>query len=461
MQNLETLMVLIAIATSRREITRRLENQHSSDNGECKVMISRNNILPTLLLVIAAVTLVNCAPAVPCNVAGNGSGAARLHRSSSTNICGNSGGGGGTPTCSSTLKPVQVLLSVDSKGAIQEYGIDSTTGALTLMCNTATAALGPIVAANNTFVYVLDQANGQSPARIFEFLIAHGNSGALAAVTGSPFILSETITGNFSLVADPLGRFIFVTNQANNDVHVLTIGQSGALTEAANSPFVVANPDFIAINPAGNVAYVPDSTDGNIFIFTLNSTGQLGNNPNSQSPVIIGMGNNAPHFAVVHPNGNFLITANELTLSSFSIDPNAANGGALTQIGGSPFSPGGAGDAQVAPLDFALDMSGKFLYVTPEGTVGAIPGFVSDNIVAFAFDTTAGGMTPVPMSPFISSSTLDIVANPLLEQMFIVTSNTSSILFGVAPIDASGNLTLPTTSLAVTAEIHPVVVNIN
>jgi hypothetical protein len=173
------------------------------------------------------------------------------------------------------------------------------------------------------------------------------------------------------------------------------------------------------------------------------------------------MGNNAPHFAVVHPNGNFLITANELTLSSFSIDPNAANGGALTQIGGSPFSPGGAGDAQVAPLDFALDMSGKFLYVTPEGTVGAIPGFVSDNIVAFAFDTTAGGMTPVPMSPFISSSTLDIVANPLLEQMFIVTSNTSSILFGVAPIDASGNLTLPTTSLAVTAEIHPVVVNIN
>ena len=461
MQNLETLMVLIAIATSRREITRRLENQHSSDNGECKVMISRNNILPTLLLVIAAVTLVNCAPAVPCNVAGNGSSAARLHRSSSTNICGNSGGGGGTPTCSSTLKPVQVLLSVDSKGAIQEYGIDSTTGALTLMCNTATAALGPIVAANNTFVYVLDQANGQSPARIFEFLIAHGNSGALAAVTGSPFILSETITGNFSLVADPLGRFIFVTNQANNDVHVLTIGQSGALTEAANSPFVVANPDFIAINPAGNVAYVPDSTDGNIFIFTLNSTGQLGNNPNSQSPVIIGMGNNAPHFAVVHPNGNFLITANELTLSSFSIDPNAANGGALTQIGGSPFSPGGAGDAQVAPLDFALDMSGKFLYVTPEGTVGAIPGFVSDNIVAFAFDTTAGGMTPVPMSPFISSSTLDIVANPLLEQMFIVTSNTSSVLFGVAPIDASGNLTLPTTSLAVTAEIHPVVVNIN
>jgi 6-phosphogluconolactonase (cycloisomerase 2 family) len=422
-------------------------------------MISRNNFLPTLLLVIAAVTLVSCAPAVPCNVAGSGSGAARLHRDTTTNICGN-GGGGGTPTCSMTLKPVQVLLSVDGTGNIKEYGIDSTTGALTLMCNTATAALGPIVAANNTFVYVLDQAKGLSPARIFEFLIAHGNSGALAAVTGSPFTLSETITGNLSLVADPLGRFIFVTNQVNNDVHVLTIGQSGALTEATNSPFVVSNPDFIAINPAGNLAYVPDSTDGDIFIFSLDANGQLTNNPASGSPFIIGMGNNAPHFALVHPNGNFLLTANELTLGSFSI--NSSNAGALTQVGGSPFSPGGAGDAQVAPLDFALDMSGKFLYVTPLGTVnGGIPGFTSENIVAFAFDPNAGGMTPVPMSPFISTSTLDIVANPLLEQMFIVSSNTSSILFGVAPIDASGNLTLPTTSLAVTSVVHPVVVNIN
>jgi 6-phosphogluconolactonase (cycloisomerase 2 family) len=425
-------------------------------------MISRNNFLPTLLLVIAAVTLVNCAPAVPCNIAGSGSGGssqARLRRDTTTNICG-SGGGGGTPTCSMTLKPVQVMLSVDAMGNIKEYGIDSTSGALTLMCNTATAALGPIAVANNTFVYVLSQGTGQSPAQIFGFLIAHGNSGALAAITGSPFTLSEALPGNFSLVADPLGRFMFVTNHDNNDVHVLTIGQSGALTEAANSPFLVSNPDFIAVNPTGNLAFIPDSVDGDIFIFSLDSNGQLTNNPASGSPVIIGPGNNAPQFALVHPNGNFLLTANELTLGSFSI--NSAQAGALTQVGGSPFSPGGAGDSQVAPLAAVLDKSGNFLYVTPRGTVnGGIPGFVSENIVAFAFDPNAGGFTPVPMSPFISASTLDIVANPLLEQMFVVTSNTSSILFGVAPIDASGNLTLPTTSLAVTAEVHPVVVNIN
>jgi 6-phosphogluconolactonase (cycloisomerase 2 family) len=417
-------------------------------------MISRNNFVPTLLAIIGAVTLVNCSPAVPCPIGG----AARLRRDAATNICGS---GGNTPTCSSTLKPVQVLLSADSKGNILEYGIDSKTGALTLMCNTATAALGAIAVSNNAFVYVLDQGTGASPAQIFEFVIAHGNSGALTPVTGSPITLSEALPGNASLVADPLGRFMFVTNNAGSDVHVLTIGQSGALTEATNSPFVVSKPDFIAINPAGNIVFIPDSTDGDIFIFSLDSNGQLTTNPASQTPFITGIGNNAPHFAIVHPGGNFLLTANQVTLSSFSIDSN--NAGALTQVGGSPFSPGGAGDAQVAPLAVTLDMSGLFLYVTPVGTsTGSIAGFTSENIVGYAFDPTAGGLTPLPMSPFISSSTLDIIANPLLQQMFVVTSpTTSSVMFDVAPIDASGNLTLPKSGLTVTAEVHPVVVNIN
>jgi 6-phosphogluconolactonase (cycloisomerase 2 family) len=427
-------------------------------NGVCNVMITKAKFLQGLLLVIGAATLMNCSPAIPCNIAG--SGAARLKRASSSNICGT---GGGTPTCSSTLKPVQVLLSVDAKGSIQEFGIDSKTGALTLMCNTATAALGPIAVSNNNFVYVLDTS--VTPAQVFGFVIAHGNSGALAAITGSPFKLSEGIPGSTSIVADPLGRFMFVTNNSlglnpsATDVHVLTIGQSGALAEAANSPVVVSSPDFIAINPAGNFAFVPDSADGDIFIFSLDVNGHL--TVTAASPFVIGIGNNSPHFAVVHPNGNFLLTANRQTLSSFSIDPNPANGGALTQVVGSPFSPALAGDSQVAPLAFALDASGKFLYVTPEGTVGNIIGFLSDNIIAFVFDTTAGGLIAVPNSPFTSTSTLDIVANPLLEQMFVVTSNTTSTLFDVASIDASGNLTLPTTGLAVTAEIHPVVVNIN
>ena len=414
-------------------------------------MISRNSVLPTLLLVIAAVTLVNCAPAVPCNVVGNG--AARLHRSSSTDICGNGGGGGGTPTCSSTLKPSQVMISVDSTGAIVEYGINSTTGALTLLCNTATAAVGPIALSNSAFLYVLDPS--VTPAQVFGFTIAHGNSGALTAIPGSPFPLSEAITGNATIVADSGNRFMFVTNNAGNDVHVLLIGQNGALSEAANSPFVVSNPDYIAAEET--LAFIPDSTDGDIFIFSLDNNGQL--LPTAASPLVVGTGNNSPHFALA--DGPFLITANQASLSTFAIDQNPSHGGALTPVAGSPYSSALAGDSQVAPLTFALDVTGKLLYVTPEGAAGNIPGFQSDNIIGFAYDPIGGGLTPLPNSPFTSTSTLDILANFPLPIMYVVTSNTTSVLIDVVPIGTNGDLTLPTTGLAVTAVVDPVIANIN
>ena len=176
-------------------------------------------------------------------------------------------------------------------------------------------------------------------------------------MTGSPFQLSEAITGNGTIVADPLNRFMFVTNNSGNDVHVLNIGQSGALTEATNSPFAVSAPDFIAINPAGALAYVPDSTDGDIFIFSVGANGSL--TSTVASPLIVGIGNNSPHFALVHPNGNFLYTANLQTIGAYSIDPIPANGGALTQLGGSPYTPAIAGDGQVAPLVLVLDNSGQ------------------------------------------------------------------------------------------------------
>ena len=419
-------------------------------------MITKAKILQSLLLVFTAASLVNCSPAVPCNIIGNGGGssAARLMRaSSSTNICG-SGGGGGGGTCSSTLTPTQVMLSVDSTGKILEYGLDATTGVPTLMCNTATAAQGPLVATpNNNFVYVLDSTAG---TQIFGFQIAHAKSGALATITGSPFQLSTAVV-NSSIAVDPLGRFIFVTDQGNNAVHVLAISQSGALAEVTGSPFLVSSPTFIAVTPSGAFAYVTDQVDGDIFIFSLASNGTL--TETAASPFIVADPNDSPGFALVHPTGNFLLTANLESTSSFTIDPN--NGGALTQVGGSPFLPANAGDGQVAPLAIVLDATGKFLYVVPRGiSDDTLPAFQSENIIGYTVDTTGGGLTPLANSPFLLNSTLDIIANPLLQQMIVATSNTTSVLFDVAPIDANGNLTIPTSGLAVTATIHPVVVNI-
>jgi len=424
-------------------------------------MISRNNFLPTLLLVIAAVTLVNCAPAVPCNVIGNGGGgAARLHRFSASNICGNSGGGGGgTPTCSMTAKPTQVMLSVDITGAVVEYGIDSTTGALTLLCNTAQAAFGQVAASANNFLYVLDTTTNPQQPQIFAFIIAHNLSGALGAVTGSPFKLSDPILGASSIVADPLGRFMFVTNHDNNDVHVLTIASSGALSEATNSPFTISFPDHIAITPSGALAYVPDSHDGDIFILSLSSTGQLVNTP--VSPLIIPNFEDVASFAIVHPNGNFLLTADLLSVASYAIDASVSGQGGLTLVGGQAAS---TSAAQVQPLSIALDGTGKFLYVTPN-FLNAVNGNNSPNIVGFALDTVGGGLTSLPNSPFISTATLDVLPNPMGAEAYVfselgLTTPTPTINIFTAPIDAMGNLTIPSTSVTTKINGPPVIVNI-
>jgi hypothetical protein len=247
---------------------------------------------------------------------------------------------------------------------------------------------------------------------------------------------------------------MFVTNTTGNDVHVLVIGQNGALSEAANSPFLVSNPDHIASEQS--FAWVPDSTDGDIFIFSLDNNGQLV--PTAASPLVIGTGNNSPHFAFA--NGPILITANQASLSTFLIDQNPANGGALTPGPGSPFSSALAGDPQVAPLTFTTDFTGKFLYVTPAGAAGGIPGFQSDNIIGFAFDAIGGGLTPLANSPFVSTSTLDILRNQTLPLMYVITSNTNSILIDSASVDQTGNLTLPATGLAVTAVVDPVTADV-
>src|ERR1700690_1643498 len=384
-------------------------------------MITKNNFLQNVLFILAVVSLVNCAPAQTCPVIG-ASKLNRLRPAAST--CG--GGGGGT--CNSTLAPAQVMLSVDITGNGLEYALDPTSGDLTLMCNTATAAPGPLALVNSNFLYILDVS--VTPAQVFGFSIAHGGSGALTAIHGSPFPLSEGIGGFATIVPDPLGRFLFVTNQAGSDIHVLTI-TGGVLAEAASSPVAVQTPDHLAIRHPGTFAYVPDSTDGDIFIFSLNSAGQLIST--TSSPFIISTVLDRAFFAIVHPTANFLFTANVESVASYAMNTGT---GDLTLVNGTTVSTAGA---QVTPENLALDGTGKFMYVTPSGDAG-LNGALSTDILGYAIDTTGGGLTVVPNAPFTSASTLDVIANPLGQELYVFSAPTiSTVAVAVAPIDASGN----------------------
>ncbi len=278
------------------------------------------------------------------------------------------------------MPTVQVLLSVHIKGNVLEYGINATTGVPTLMCNTATGSPGPLVVTpNNNFLYTLSAETAQ----IFGFQIAHSKSGALAAITGSPFRLSEPVNGGngvATITADPLNRFIFVTNNGG-DVHVLSIGQSGALAEVTNSPFTVTTPGNIAIAPSGSFAYVPSAGNGNIVLFSISSTGQLTQTGFSTVPDLT----DPAVFALVHPQRKVPFYGG-LPKRRF------LHNRSRTLV---RFDPGGGSTVptaqqQIEPDGLALDNTGKFLYVVPAGVVGRNPGFQSTNIMGYHVDTTGG-----------------------------------------------------------------------
>lgn len=196
--------------------------------------------------------------------------------------------------------------------------------------------------------------------------------------------------GGFGIVANPAATFLYTDDVVNGGIDAFSIGASGALTAVSGSPFPMPSGwsvlfvDSLAIDPAGKFLYAPDSASNVIAGFTINSsTGAL--TPMSGSPFAAGM---SPQQVVVHSSGKFLYASNgtdpDGSISAFTIDTST---GALTPISGSPFpvAPVGGSDG------LTIDPSGKFLYATAP---------LSNCIAAFTIDSTTGVLTAVPGSPF-------------------------------------------------------------
>lgn len=391
----------------------------------------RRKMIPGLAFILELLLIVTgCSGGgCPTTSSGSGSGSASAGTSTSggTVPCGFKAPGGSTGingACSTTERPINVLYSFDiptstsTVANILPFAI-APDGSLTLMCGNAQAALGELALVNNKFLYALD-ANS---ATIAAFTIAHSNSGALSPIQGSPFSVADTFQQFHHIVADPLGRFIFLTNFEGNKIDIFLVDQNtGALTLAPNSPVTVTSPIHLAVAPSGNFVYVPNSQAGLINIFRLDSSGTL----TAAAPFVVSGGvNDFPLFAVAHPNGKFLFTANRASVSAFTID---ATTGALTLTSGSPFELTPLG---IAPFMAALDGTGKFLYVADTGNNG---------ILGFAIDATTGVLTLVSGSPFAASSVFDLVANPAGPELYVQIGNSINV-FGINT--TTGQLTPP------------------
>jgi len=352
-----------------------------------------------------------------------------------SNVCGTSNGNGSgsgiNGQCSGHLSPNEVLYSFDiptdtsNVANILPFAVDGN-GALALMCGNASANIGQLALIGNKFLYAFDS----NTAKIAAFTIAHGNSGALTAVAGSAFPIPDTFTssGNFPRIeADPLGRFLFITNFNASQIDVFQVDPTtGALTIAPNSPVHASSPIHLVVEPSGNFVYVPDSQNALINIFSIDSTGNMTLKVPFTVPTGAVPGTDAPLFIEAHPNGKFLFTANRGSVAAYVIDSTT---GALSYAPNSPFN---TSSLQIAPLLLTLDASGTFLYVADTGNNG---------IAGFTVNGTTGALALINGSPFPGASVSDLVPNPAGPQLYVHIGNSINV-YAIDP--TTGVLTPPT-----------------
>jgi DNA-binding beta-propeller fold protein YncE len=176
-----------------------------------------------------------------------------------------------------------------------------------------------------------------NPGWIFGFSV--GSSGALTAVTGSPWqagIKPNAIASDPTRQTTP--RYLYVTDYASNQLIAYTIMGGNTLSYLTNGPFKTGNePSSIVIDPRGKFIYLTDELDSAVLVYsidmatgsptaTVSVAGSL-SNPTESQPVAI----------VVDPAlGRFVYTANYLgnSVSGFRLDPTS---GALTATQSSPY----------------------------------------------------------------------------------------------------------------------------
>jgi 6-phosphogluconolactonase (cycloisomerase 2 family) len=290
------------------------------------------------------------------------------------------GNGGGT-----TARFVYTANSGSNN--VSAFVANTTTGALTAVTGSPFAAgTSPESVGSDDqgrFLYVANSGGGVSA-----YLI-NRNDGTLTPATGSPFGAG---TAPFAIGVDPDGRFVYVGNNGSSSVSGFSINTTtAALTPVPSATFATtANPLRLRVDPAGRFVYVATGGTGTD-IFPINSDGSLGTRT-TQAPTA----GRESQDALVEPLGQFAYVADGLDgVSAYAVN---ASSGALTLIqttGGADFFTTGT-----TPVALAATPNGDFLYVANSGS-NNISGFrigADGRLTAVTGSPFAGGSNPVSLS---------------------------------------------------------------
>jgi 6-phosphogluconolactonase len=206
------------------------------------------------------------------------------------------------------------------------------------------------------FVYVIDQETTTSPkAQVLGFS-QNATTGALTPTPGT--IITTDSTGRTvatgygagtkpsAIAVDPSSRWVYITDEATNQLYGNNLNNDGSLTAMTNSPFPTGIfPVGVTIDPRGKFLYVANFSSGTVGAYALDvNTGTPTGSVGSASTAT-GTG---PTCVAIEPAlGIYLYTSNNLEgdVSAMQLDPH--NGG-LKQVQNTPFPSGALPTCAVA-----------------------------------------------------------------------------------------------------------------
>lgn len=167
------------------------------------------------------------------------------------------------------------------------------------------------------FAYVANFGTGSStppanPSTISQYLI--GSDGSLTPMSAPTVAAGRNPD---SLVVDPSGKYLYVTNQGDNQVGQYLINSDGSLSAMTSAATVVTGgaPVGIVVDPTSRYAYVANQQTSNISQYSIGMDGSL--TPMS-TPVAAGPGVSS---VTIDPTGTYLYATNRgtNTISQYTI----------------------------------------------------------------------------------------------------------------------------------------------
>jgi 6-phosphogluconolactonase len=202
-----------------------------------------------------------------------------------------------------------------------------------------------------SYVYVIDQetqTNG-SPIGVALGFSENLTTGALTPVPGTVITTpsgGKTVATGYgagttpsAIAEDPSARFVYITDQASNQLYGYLTAASGALTAMPNGPFSTGLlPVGVTVDPRGKYLYVANASSSTVGAYAINeSTGTPTGSVGSASTTT----DTNPTCVTIDPAlGVYLYTSNSLASDVTALQLNANNGG-LTQIQNTPFPTSG------------------------------------------------------------------------------------------------------------------------